>query len=368
MKKKLFLIFIIFFSYHLGNTQSKNEVTILYLLPFHITENFDAYRTYKNSDEIYQIKQFEMIGFWLGAKMALQEYEDSDKKINVVVRDAVTDVNALRKILDDSISMAQVNIIIGPFYGSLFPVASEFAKKHNIIIVNPFSSRYDFVENNPFVYKLVPPFSSRPETIEKTFLSQHNEYTVILWGDSSQSAEFQAYRYYFTEHNIPFREIQTLSISLNEKNRNLIIAFFDDPTKVVHSVHTLINYDTQSMVLIVPEKWFSISELTEDFFNLPYLYYFTNCFVDKNNAKAQQFQMDYLFNYEAPAELEAYSYQGYDITHYFLDLYFSNFNTNKIQFQPLSYQFHWKQIFNGGFENNKTRFIRVNNLELEEVK
>ena len=368
MKKKLFLIFFCSFFFLFANAQSEKEITILYLLPFHLQNNTEKITTFKNSTELHQIKQFEMMGFWLGAKMALQEYNNTDKKINVIVRDAVTDVVALRKILDDTLLTKQVNMIIGPFYGSLFLEASEFAKAHNILIVNPFSTRFDFVATNPNVYKLMPPFISRPEVIEKHFLNSSNEYNVILWCDSAQTPEKQAYKYYFENHSILFKELYSLNIPQNTKKKNLIIAFFDNPTRVIHAIHTLLNNDMKNNVLIVPETWFNISELTEDFYNFPHLYYFTNFFIDDKESDVQQFQSDYLLYYETPAELADYSYQGYDITRYFIDLYFADFKSNDIKFKPLSYKFQWDQILNGGFENTRIRFIQIKDFELEEVK
>ena len=369
MKKKL-LVIVISLTCLLANAQSNNEVTILYLLPFHLNEEVN-YASLRTSAEINRVKQFEMMGFWLGAKLALQEYEHTDKEINVIVRDAVTDVRSLNAILKDHNLMETVDIIIGPFYGSLFPIAAEFAKKHNIIIVNPFSTRFDFVENNPYVYKLTPPFASRPEAVAEMFLANPNEYNIILWGDSITTPELQAYKAYFREHNINFREVRYLSIPQNARRKNLIIAFFDEPTRVIHGVHTLINKDIQNTdiqnIVVVPEKWLSVTELTKDFFNLPHLYFFTNYFVDENNEAAQQFQADHIFYYEAPAELAAYSYQGYDITRYFIDLYFADFEHGNVQFQPFSYKFQWKRILDGGLENVKARFIRVKNLGLEEV-
>lgn len=352
-----------------GNVQSKNEVTILYLLPFHLNESVN-YTSLRSGADINQVMQFEMMGFWLGAKMALQEYEYTDKRINVIVRDAVRDITALNKILEDTDLMENVNIIIGPFYGSLFPVAADFAKEHNIIIVNPFSVRFDFVENNPLVYKLTPPFASRPETIAKVFLSQPNEYNIILWVDSNPTPDLRAYRSYFKEYKIHFKEMESLTLPQNTTKKNLIIALFDEPERVIHSIHTLTNNDPEDNVqniLVVPAKWLSIPELKEDFFTLPQLYYFTNYFVDEKSSIVKQFQSDYIFNYEAPAELAAYSYQGYDITRYFIDLHFVDSNTDNAHFQPFSYKFQWRRVPNGGYENVKARFIQVKNLELEEV-
>jgi hypothetical protein len=367
MKKNLIIIFITSISCLFVNAQSKNEITILYLLPFHLQENSSRISSIKNSTEIYQIKQFEMMSFWLGSKMALQEYNYSDKKINIIVRDVVTDVTVLQKILDDSVLMKKVNLIIGPFYGTLFPEAANFSKKHNITIVNPFSTRFDFVENNPNVYKLLPPFISRPEVLEKVFLASPDEYNVILWSDTVPTPEMLAYKYYFNEKKIPFREVHSLSLPQNNKKKNLIIAFFENSTRVIHSVHTILNLDMQNNVLIVPEKWFNISELTEDFYGLPQLYFFANYFVNEKKSDVTQFQSDYTFNYDSPAELAAYSYQGYDITRFFIDLYFADFNTNNVKFKPLSYIFNWKQIPNGGFENINSRLIQIKDFELEEV-
>jgi hypothetical protein len=368
MKKKLLLILSLSLFYLFVSAQNKNEITILYLLPFHSQENPARISSLKSSTEIHQIKQFEMMGFWLGAKLALQEYNNSAQRINVIVRDVVTDAAALHKILDDSVLMKRVNIIIGPFYGTLFPTAAEYANNHNITIINPFSTRFDFVETNPYVYKLIPPFISRPEVVAQVFLTSPDEYNVILWGDTVPTPEMQAYKYYFNENNISFKEVRSLSLSQIGKKKNLIIAFFENSTRVIHSVHTLLSNDMKNNILIVPEKWFNISELTEDFYGLPHLYYFTNYFVDERDSDVKLFQSDYTLYYEAPAELAAYSYQGYDITRYFIDLYFADFNVDKVIFTPLSYKFQWAQIPNGGFENTKPRLIQIKDFELEEIK
>ena len=367
MKKKLLILLILSFTCFFANAQTKREVTILYFLPFHLAESFDYSASFRNCADIQQVQQFEMMGFWLGAKMALQEYEHTHKKIHVIVRDAVTDKQALYKVLNDTMLMRSVDIIIGPFYGSLFPIAAEYAKNYCISIINPFSTRFDFVENNPSVYKLLPPFISRPERIEKQFLAQPDTYNVILWGDSTTTPELLAYKYYFNEHHIAYKEIHTLNLPLHRVKSNLIIALFDQQERVIHGVHTLMNNEDQANItLVVPEKWITTSELTDDFFKLPHLYYFTNYFVDENSVAVKEFKYDYLYYYGATATLADYAYQGYDITHYFIDLFAADFNLNEIKFVPLSYRFQWKHIFNGGFENVNARLIQVKNLELEE--
>jgi len=367
MKKKILLIILASISFLISIAQNNNEITILYLLPFHSQGNIPKISNLKNSEEIYQIKPFEMMGFWCGAKLALQEYNQTNKKINVIVRDVVTDIYELQKILEDSVLMMKVDIIVGPFYGSLFSVAADYAKKHNKTIINPFSTRFDFVENNPKVFKLVPSLTSRPETVDKVFLTSPDEYNIILWCDTATTQEMNAFVVYFREKNIPFKEVISLSLLQNSKKKNLIISFIDNSTRIIQSVHTFLSSEMDNNILIVPEKWFNLTELTEDFYNLPHLYYFTDYFVNENDTKVKEFKADYLLSYGAPAELAAYSFQGYDITHYFIDLFFADFNTNNVIFNPLSYKFQWKPIQNGGYENTKTRLIRIKDFELKEI-
>jgi hypothetical protein len=219
------------------------------------------------------------------------------------------------------------------------------------------------------VYKLIPPFICRPEFIVEHFLSKQDQFNVILWGDSTLNIELQSYKYFFNEHDISFEEIYTLTFPQDTRKTNLIIALFTHPERVIHGVHTLINNEEENnRILIIPEKWLSISELTEDFYNLPDLYFFTNYFVDENCDKVEQFQSDYISFYEVPPDLADYSYQGYDITRDFIELFFAEFDPEELLFTPLSYQFQWEQIINGGFENHKIRLIRIKNFELEEVK
>ncbi|MDR0207469.1 MAG: hypothetical protein LBI45_09475 [Bacteroidales bacterium] len=368
MKKIFSFILIFYFTFLIGNAQHKNEITILYLLPFHLNEGNVNPLSLRTRAELHQIRQFEMMGFWLGAKMALQKYENTDKQINVIVRDVTADEKTLKKILDDSELMANVNVIIGPFYGFLFPIAAEYATKHNIIIVNPFSTRYDFVANYSSVYKLIPPFLSRPKTIEKIFLTNEQNYSIVLWGDSVPSPELTAYKYYFNENNIRFKETNRLTITLDANRKNLIIALFEKTERVIQGVHALINNEERiDFVLVAPEKWLNISELTEDFYQLPHLYFFTNYFVKEDDIAVKQFMSDYYFLYETPALLDDYSYQGYDITRYFIELFFADFNPEEVRYTPLSYEFHWNRLPSGGFENLKSRLMQVKDKELVEI-
>lgn len=375
MKKSILTLLLVLLSLQNIYSQSPKEITILYLIPLHLSDSLIDINRIESDLDIYDIPSFEMFGFWEGAKLALQTYENSNKKVKVVVRDVATDEKKLQKVLQDEKLMKDVDLIIGPFYGSLFPIASKYAEDHKITIINPFATRIDFVNENRAVYKLTPPLSSRPESLQKNILSKYSEYSVILWYDAEDNLELAAYETYFKTNQIPYTltkvkpETYSLNLTLSSTKHNIVVALFQNQTNVINQMRLLEGTHNQfKYSLIFPEGWLQVSSLDDDFYAMPNMYYFSNYFVDQNSLAVKDFRSDYFANFQSPCQLERYSYQGYDITKYFIDLYFAGFNERDVTYTPLSYKFNFKQWSNGGFENNKVRLIEIKNFEKVEME
>lgn len=375
MKKAFLVILLIWLSLQNSFSQSSKEMTILYLIPLHLSDSLIDINKIESDLDIYEIPSFEMFGFWEGAKLALQSYENGNKNVKVVVRDVTTDEKKLQKILQDEKLMKDVDLIIGPFYGSLFPIASKYAVDHKITIINPFSTRTDFVKENEAVYKLIPPLSSRPESIQKHILSHQPDFYVILWYDAEDNVELAAYENYFKSNQIPYTltkvkpETYSLNLTLSSTKHNVIIALFQNQTNVINQMRLLEGIKNQyQFSLIFPEEWLHVSSLDDDFYSMPNIYFFSNYFVDHKSSTVIDFKSAYITNYHSPCQLERYSYQGYDITKYFIELYFEGYNKKNISYTPMSYKFKFKQWTNGGFENDKVRLIEIKNFEKVEVE
>ena len=78
--------------------------------------------------------------------------------------------------------------------------------------------------------------------------------------------------------------------------------------------------------------------------------------------------MDYIEQYQSPPTLERFSYQGYDITRYFIELMVQNFDSSKVKFEPLSFDFDFVRVNGNGYENTKSRLISFRNYELIEIQ
>ncbi|HPE40565.1 MAG TPA: hypothetical protein PLI77_05685 [Bacteroidales bacterium] len=374
--KKGFLTILIYLSCGIfAFSQTQKEITVLFLLPIHLDESAVDIATIETDFDIYEIPSFEMMGFWEGAKLALQTYEDSEHQVNVIVRDVTTDEKKLTEILKNYQLMKDVDLIIGPFYGSLFPIAAKYAEDHKITIINPFTSRTDFVSQNSSVYKLIPSLSSKAKTIHEKILSLSQNNHVVLWYDANDTVVMTAYENYFKEQNIPYSLAQVgqgslvETLPLRSDKQNVVIALYNNQTHVINQMRLLSGIESSYPVtLIFPESWLNISSLDVDFYSLKNLFYFTNYFIENDNQSIVDYRFHYVETYQSPCQLERFSFQGYDITKYFIDLYFAGFNEKMVTYFPMSYKFKFKQWTKGGFENDKARLIQIQDFERKEVE
>lgn len=374
--KKGFLTILIYLSCGIfAFSQTQKEITVLFLLPIHLDESAVDIATIETDFDIYEIPSFEMMGFWEGAKLALQTYEDSEHQVNVIVRDVTTDEKKLTEILKNYQLMKDVDLIIGPFYGSLFPIAAKYAEDHKITIINPFTSRTDFVSQNSSVYKLIPSLSSIAKTIHEKILSLSQNNHVVLWYDANDTVVMTAYENYFKEQNIPYSLARVgqgslvETLPLRSDKQNVVIALYNNQTHVINQMRLLSGIESSYPVtLIFPESWLNISSLDVDFYSLKNLFYFTNYFIENDNQSIVDYRFHYVETYQSPCQLERFSFQGYDITKYFIDLYFAGFNEKMVTYVPMSYKFKFKQWTKGGFENDKPRLIQIQDFERKEVE
>lgn len=96
--------------------------TVLFLIPFYSSQ-YDSQKVAeaKTSEDVELISSFQLMGFWAGAQVALDEYEAAGVPLKVVVRDVSNSETKLRAILDNKELMSSVDLIIGPFSASNLP-------------------------------------------------------------------------------------------------------------------------------------------------------------------------------------------------------------------------------------------------------
>lgn len=379
MKIKFFCILFIFSIFRFSYAQNQDQISILYLLPLQINANEKNINAYSTELDIYADPQFQMLDFWKGAQLALQEYEMADKQIRVIVRDVFNNSAKIGEIFRDNALMEDVKLIIGPFLATDFAEAARFAKEREIPIINPFSTRTDFLTGNPYVYKITPNKYAEPQAIYNTFLSDNN-YNVILWYDNDYlEKEGKCFVDYFTENDVPFKKCH-VSNSLSElislissEKQNIIVSLYDNESLVLNQMRLVSNYFNPVNVkngenvdittkFFFPKDWLKYPLLDTDFYGLSNIFYFSPTYIDNTDEITLNFQLKYIEQYASAPNTENFAYQGYDITKYFLEALLGHFTPARLT----ASRYNFYKIPDGGFENDKIRIIQIKDYKQKE--
>lgn len=364
MKKIIALSLMVLTVISLGAQPTGERKTVLYLIPFYTHE----YRgpvapSVSSSQDIQGVNSFLLMGFWAGAQIALDEYQDQNVALNIVVKDVTENEAELRKIMEDKELMEDVDLIIGPFFNKTFQIAAEYAKKYKIPIVNPFTNRTDILEGNEYVYKVIPSVESRPATL--SYMAEAYPHSnIILYKDSSmKNAASLAYVHYFQNKNIPFQEVSSQSAllkAIKSNTKNFVVVFSNNAAKMLMlSRDLLYNSKPEDIILVVPEKWLSSNTYDVEYYSKLNIHFFSNYFVDEKDQQTQLFIQKYKEKFKSIPTVENFAFQGYDITRFFVEMIRNEGDMDHVKVSSISYPMSFDKTPNGGYENVNIHFLEV---------
>lgn len=362
------VLFIICLIFGLGSVLAESSTCkILYLIPFD-SDNYTAPYV-KESEDMDNVRSYQLMGFWNGAQMAIEELsKDGNVHFDVIVRDISNNEAKLRGVMEDAELMSGVDLIIGPFFSKLFTIAAEYAKQYQIPIVNPFTSRQDLVAGNEYVYKLIPSLEARPAMI--AFLAQQSDaFPIIIYGDStSPDKEMMAYRKYFKDNHIAFEVISNASSvvsRLNPARKQFVVTFYDNPAQnLIISRSLIYNKKTDNLTFVVPKTWLESKTYDIEYYSKLNLHFFSDYYIDYDAEKTKTFVYDYTQKYGVPPSLESFAFQGYDITCYFVGLVLNQFDHDRVKVSPIAFPLSFDKSPEGGYENVNVQFLEVKDNEI----
>lgn len=372
MLRKFIFLFVFSLSACFLHAQTSDVKTVLFLVPF-FGEDYPAHQSAQMNTptDIYNEQIFSLIGFWQGAKMALDEYESTTKRLNVIVRDVTYDDAKLKAILQDDQLMKKVNLIIGPFFASQFTLAAQTAKKYNIPIVNPFAHKTSILIDNEYVYKATPAETFLCETILAKYKSDKT-LQLIIWTDgATPTNECKFCTEYLKNHNVPFTTInmdknEHLLPKLTTSSPKIVLAFLDSKPNIIAQTRMLgLSENIQNTCFIVPQEWLEMNELDAEYLNALNVHFVSDFFVDKEDAADLLFMSNFIEKYGTPPDLKTYAFQGYDITKYFVELMLHDFNSANIGFVPIASKFKFVKIPSGGYENHGAFMLQLKDYTIQ---
>jgi len=349
--------------------KSRHEVyQVALMIPFYLEQVADTLWKYNlDPSKINDLMPFRFVQFYHGFMLAADSLRQKGLQVKIFVYDVDNQASKVDEVLQKP-EMKKMDLIVGPFFKNSFATAAEFARLNKIPIINPLSSRSDILEDNPFVFKLLPSLESQPDIVAELVRRDYNDHKVLLYvANQFQNTEMIGRFKEAIERNDPtgkqkvtlvdYAADSTLGFKRNASltKPNLVIIYAENEVlpAVLLSKLAALKEDYQITVIGLPE-W-------EKFTNIESLYLivlnaniFMASYTDTGSEEVKGFIQAYRAKYFD--EPQYYAFSGFDAGYFFLNALFNygrDFEKCLDEIRPhlTQNQFHFEKKSNGGYDN-----------------
>lgn len=373
-----------------GKLMEKAHYNIALMIPFFLDEV-----VVRTEDEIENnavdeqdfIRSYLFVQFYEGFLLALDSLKQLGFKADVHVFNVEDDIEATQEVLRNP-KMKEMDMIIGPFYNTSFRMAANFARQHQIPIINPLSNRSDIVTANPFVYKVKPAedqifqtlvdYLNHSHAASQIFIARHNPFRDELAFNQLKNTlnrELKTREFPLTGlyHEIVYTRdsVYTFLHQASTEKDNVVIIYSDHKVFTLDILRKLNQLrDTFDITVIGVPNWTQMEGFDYRHKNNLKTHVLAPGYADYDDAMVKNFVRSFRESYHA--EPEDYALIGYDIGMYFLSaiMRFGKHFSECIPYyemDALQTGFRFYAAQGGGFENQHWKVLRMRNFKYREV-
>lgn len=332
-------------------------------------------------------EQLRMVEYYEGFLMAVDSLKEKGVSIDLYTYDSGKTTASVSQVLNKS-EMKSMDIIFGPAHADQVKPMADFAKKNNVRLVVPFTSKGDDVFDNPSVYQINTPQSYLYSEVYEHYLRKFPNANVIFLdaetGHNDKDDFIKGLKEELKNKQITFKELKGESINpegmklaVDSLRENVIIPTSGKNVALIKILPQMIvtarehpNYD---MKLFGYPEWQTYThDHLSSFFELD-TYFYSSFYTNNLFPAAIQFTQSYRrwFSKDMANTYPRYGMLGFDTAFFFLQglhKYGSNFedNMNNMMVTPIQTGFKFDRVNNwGGFINRKVFFVHfTKNYEL----
>lgn len=353
------------------------------MIPLYLEKAADTNWAKKlDPSNISEVAPFRFIQFYHGFMLAADSLRKQGLDIEIHVFDVDHQASKASKVLRDPV-MKQVDLIVGPFHQVSFSLVADFAKKQKIPLVNPVTTRSEVIDDNPYVFKLIPPPESQMAVVAKLVRRDFAGHKIIIYtANKFQGAEtverlkntIESDAGYL-RYPITVADYQSDSISGFMKNAateapNLVIVYAENetlPAALLSKLSALRN-DYEITIVALP-NWERFNNLDTKYMLDLNAHVIPSSYVDHEDENVKAFLREYRNRFMD--EPMGYAYSGFDAGYFFLQallLYGDNFVRciEYINFPLLQNQYEFEHVSGSGFENIHWKILRYANYQLHD--
>ena len=332
-------------------------------------------------------EQTRMVEYYEGFLMAVDSLKEKGVSIDIYTYDTYNNTSSVKSILAKD-EMKNMNIIFGPAYPEQVKPVADFAKKNNIRLVIPFTSKGNEVFNNPSIYQINTPQSYLYSEVYEHFTRKFTNANVIFLdaedGDKDKADFIKGLKEELKGKHIPFTELkgeaitpESLKGAMNATLDNVFIPTSGTNIALIKLLPQLIvtlrdNPDYRMQLFGYPEWQTYTNDHLASFYELD-TYFYSSFYTNNLFPEAIRFSSAYRkwYSKDMSNTFPKYGMLGFDTGYFFLkglSQYGSNLEDklNKVTVTPIQTGFKFERVNNwGGFINRKLFFVHfTKNYEL----
>lgn len=366
--------------------EQKEEYNVAFFLPFHAKET-DTLELGKILKGDYHLpyKSNIALQFYEGALLAIDSLKKEHLNATIFIYDIDdSDTLYIEKVLEKS-ELVEMDLMIGPLYGSNFMRLAKFAKEHQIPIVSPFTQINKILFKNPHVCKVLPSGVLKVEQMAHYVIDSFSSENIILVnnGKSKEVPLFNAFKNTANELLISkydslhspiklsggFGDISKM-LAKDTSIVNVIVLPTNSQSYITEFLNELNTINkNHKIVLFGLQSWLRYDNLDFEYLNNYSLHVPSNSHIDYTNTHTLSFIANYRESYQA--EPQVYGYSGYDVTLFFvsaLQKYGTGFlnNIKKYNYKGISANSNYIQSASvkSGFENKFVVILKYDEYKL----
>ena len=167
--------------------EAQDTCHVALMVPLYLEQVDEAFFEAEPSNKTLLTKPFSFLHFYEGFMIAADSVVSSrNMKLDLKVYDVDNDVRKAQETLTDS-TLANVDLIIGPFYLKPFNVVKQFAVDNNIPIVNPITPRSEIVDSLPNVIKVKPSMEGQLAPLDSLLKNYYHANNVFIIRENKYS-------------------------------------------------------------------------------------------------------------------------------------------------------------------------------------
>ena len=147
--------------------QQESEIKVAILLPFML-------------DSLHRDASMDrFVEFYQGCLLAIDSLAKQGLSTEIYTYDIGKDTHSLQAALQEP-ALSNVDLIIGPAYQNQVKEVADFASKHRIPTVVPFSSSIPEITSNPYLFEVVTPQKELYTRLVQKFCYHFNDKNIII--------------------------------------------------------------------------------------------------------------------------------------------------------------------------------------------